>query len=165
MQRFRILGIPAGIGLLVGAAALVTAPVVSTVADGVPDEDYSVIPADILEIIEAAETVFLEQDADATVEYLAEDYSWYRVSDAGPEQVVKGREQTRELLQGFFSNNSWTDSEVQRLGMLGNMLVQVEVDHFEGGNGPQTIRSLNIYEFREGKRWREWKFYPADPGF
>lgn len=43
---------------------------------------------------------------------------------------------------------------------FGNLFVQVEVDRFETPEGPKTIRSLNIYEMKDGKRWREWKFYP-----
>ena len=125
-------------------------------------EDYSQIPPDMLALIAKAEDAFLARNAEAVGPYLAEDYAWYRVDDEGPKQMVKGRDQTIALLQGFFGNNDWTDSEVQRLGMLGNILVQVEVDHFGEGDERRTIRSLNLYEFRNGERWREWKFYPAE---
>lgn len=124
-------------------------------------EDFATIPPDTLALIEAAETAFLDQDATAVGPYLAEDYSWYQVNDEGAKLMIEGREQTVALLEGFFGNNDWTDSDVQRLGMLDNILVQVEIDHFGEGDSARTIRSLNIYEFKNGLRWREWKFYPA----
>ena len=45
--------------------------------------------------------------------------------------------------------------------MLGNILVQVEVDTFMRDGAPTAMETLSVYEFREGKRWREWKFYPT----
>lgn len=124
-------------------------------------EDFAEIPPDMLALIEKAEVAFVDQDATAVSPYLAEDYAWYQVNDEGPKLMIQGRDQTVALLQGFFGNNDWADSDVQRLGMLDNILVQVEIDHFGEGETRRTIRSLNIYEFKDGLRWREWKFYPA----
>ncbi|UCG72290.1 MAG: nuclear transport factor 2 family protein [Chromatiales bacterium] len=124
-------------------------------------EDFADIPPDMLALIEKAEVAFVDQDAAAVGPYLAEDYSWYQVNDEGAKLMIQGRDQTVALLEGFFGNNDWTDSDVQRLGMLDNILVQVEIDHFGEGDTQRTIRSLNIYEFKDGLRWREWKFYPA----
>ena len=124
-------------------------------------EDFAAIPPDTLALIEKAEVAFIDQDAAAVGPYLAEDYAWYQVNDEGPKLMIQGRDQTVALLEGFFGNNDWSDSDVQRLGMLDNILVQVEIDHFGEGETRRTIRSLNIYEFKDGLRWREWKFYPA----
>lgn len=124
-------------------------------------EDFSAIPDEMLTLIEKAETAFIDQDATAVGPYLAEDYSWYQVNDEGPKLMIQGRNETVALLEGFFGNNDWTESDVQRLGMLDNILVQVEIDHFGEGDNARTVRSLNIYEFKDGLRWREWKFYPA----
>lgn len=124
-------------------------------------ENFAEIPPAMLALIEKAEIAFVDQDAAAVGPYLAEDYSWYQVNEAGAKLMIRGRDQTVELLQGFFGNNDWTDSDVQRLGMLDNILVQIEIDHFGEGDSARTIRSLNIYEFKDGLRWREWKFYPA----
>ena len=90
-------------------------------------EDFSEIPADMLELIEKAETAFLDQDAASVGPYLADDYAWYQVNDEGPKLMIQGRDETVALLGGFFGNNDWTDSDVQRLGMLDNILVQVEI--------------------------------------
>lgn len=123
-------------------------------------EDFREIPPDMLALIEKAETAFLEQNAAAVGPYLAENYSWYQVNEEGAKMMIQGRDETVALLGGFFGNNDWRDSDVQRLGMLDNILIQVELDHFGQGETAKTIRSLNIYEFKDGMRWREWKFYP-----
>jgi len=124
-------------------------------------EDFSTIPPDMLTLITKAEEAFLAQDAAAVGPYLAEDYAWYQVNEQGAKMMIQGRDQTVALLGGFFGNNDWRDSDVQRLGMLDNILIQVELDHFGQGETAKTIRSLNIYEFKDGMRWREWKFYPT----
>jgi hypothetical protein len=76
--------------------------------------------------------------------------------------MVRGRAATRERLALFFKSPLWTanDSEVHRLGMVGNTLVQVEIDSLNTENGKVRQTSLHIYEFKDGKRWREFAFYP-----
>lgn len=146
-------------GILLAAIALAADTQTFEASD--PGNRYTTISEEALDIIEAGETAFAEQDAVASGSYLAEDYSWYHVTDEGPKQMISGREQTVELLKTFFSDNSWQESEVHRLGMLDNILVQVEIDTLATANGPEVRRSITIYEFKDGKRWREWKFYPS----
>lgn len=122
---------------------------------------YREIPADVIAMVEAAEIAFMERDADGIREHLAEDFAWYQVNEEGAKQAVKGREETVQLLSSFFAGDSWTESEVHRLGMLGNILIQVEVDTFMRDGEPVELETLSVYEFRDGRRWREWKFYPA----
>jgi hypothetical protein len=125
--------------------------------------NYQQIPADMLAGIEATEAAFLAKDLDTVAKDLADDYSWYKIDAEGPQKMVDGKEATLELLNQFFTNDGgWADAEVHRLGYLGNIFVQVEVDHFNTPDGPKTVRSLNIYELKDGKRWREWKFYPSE---
>jgi hypothetical protein len=40
--------------------------------------------------------------------------------------------------------------------------VQVEDDTYETKTGRSTVRTLNLYEFKDGKRWRNWKFFPVE---
>jgi len=122
---------------------------------------YQQISPEVIAMIEAAEMPFMNQDAAGIGEFLTEDFAWYQVNENGATQAVKGREETVQLLSSFFGNNSWTESEVHRLGMLGNILVQVEVDTFVRDGVPVEMETLSVYEFRGGRRWREWKFYPA----
>lgn len=122
---------------------------------------YREIPDDVIAMVEAAEVPFMNQDAAGIAEHLTEDFAWYQVNEDGVKEAVKGRDATVALLGSFFGNNSWRDSEVHRLGMLGNILIQVEVDTYLRDNEPVAIETLSVYEFRGGKRWREWKFYPT----
>ena len=147
----------AAVGLALFSAWAISLPAAE---EGV---NYQQIPADMLAGIEATEAAFLAKDLDAVAKDLTDDYSWYKIDDEGPQQMVNGKTATLELLNQFFtSDGGWADSEVHRLGYLGNIFVQVEVDHFDSPEGRKTVRSLNIYELKDGKRWREWKLYPSE---
>jgi len=155
--------------LLVAAfiAGAVATPLVSSLAEQAYTwgEAYRQIPADYQQMIDASELAFMKRDVEAAGASLTDDFSWYRVTGEGPELMVRGREATMERLRTFFASPTWTtnDSEVHRLGMVGNILVQVEIDTLNLGQGPVRQTSLHIYEFRDGKRWREFAFYPAQP--
>jgi limonene-1,2-epoxide hydrolase len=150
------------LGFLAGAALVATLQSIAGQHTRQTETNpYREIPADVIAMIEAAEVPFMDQNADAIGEYLTEDFAWYQINAEGVKQAVKGRDATIALLSGFFGNSSWTESEVHRLGMLGNILVQVEVDTFMRDGAPTAMETLSVYEFREGKRWREWKFYPT----
>ncbi len=123
---------------------------------------YTRIAPEVLRMIEHGETAFLKRDPQALAPTLSEDYSWWVVGDKGPTMAMQGRDNTVRMLEGFFKNTQWFDSKVYRLAMVGNMLIQVEVDTVGSPSGPVTKTSLELYEFRDGKRWREWRFTPAD---
>lgn len=127
-------------------------------------EQYRKIPDKYQRMIDASELAFTKRDAAAAADSLTADFSWYRVTEQGPQEMVRGREATAEKLKAFFASPMWTanDSEVHRLGMIGNTLVQVEIDTLNMGQGPVRQTSLHVYEFRDGKRWREFAFYPQD---
>ena len=125
--------------------------------------NYQEYPADALARIEASEQAFIDKDLDMLAGELTEDFTWYKIDAQGPKQMVAGREATLELLNVFFADDGgWQGADVHRLGHLGNLFVQVEIDRFITQDGPKTVRSLNIYEMKDGKRWREWKFYPSE---
>jgi ketosteroid isomerase-like protein len=128
-------------------------------------EQYRTIPARYQKMIDDSENAFMKRDVEASGASLAEDFSWYTVKDDGPKEMVRGRAATMERLKAFFASPMWTtsDSEVHRLGMVGNTLVQVEIDTLNMNGKPVRQTSLHIYEFRDGKRWREFAFYPTDP--
>lgn len=127
-------------------------------------EQYRTIPAHYQKMIDDSEAAFMKRDVEASGAALAEDFSWYTVKDDGPKEMVRGRAATMERLRMFFASPVWTtsDSEVHRLGMVGNTLVQVEIDTLNMEGKPVRQTSLHIYEFRDGKRWREFAFYPTD---
>lgn len=146
-------------GILIAALALAANTRTFEPSDAA--NKYTKISQEALDIISAGEAAFIQQDAEAAGSFLTEDYSWYHITDEGPKQVLSGREKTVQLLKTFFGADSWQESEVHRLGMLENILVQVEIDTIKSESGPEIRRSITIYEFKDGKRWREWKFYPS----
>ncbi len=127
-------------------------------------EQYRAIPESYQKMIDDSENAFMKRDVAASGASLAEDFSWYTVKDDGPKEMVRGREATMARLKMFFESPMWTtsNSEVHRLGMVGNTLVQVEIDTLNPEGKPVRQTSLHIYEFRDGKRWREFAFYPTD---
>jgi ketosteroid isomerase-like protein len=141
-------------------------PAVTTIAEQTYTwgEQYRTIPASYQKMIDDSENAFMKRDVAASGASLAEDFSWYTVKDDGPKEMVRGREATMARLKMFFESPMWTtsDSEVHRLGMVGNTLVQVEIDTLNMEGKPVRQTSLHIYEFRDGKRWREFVFYPTD---
>ncbi len=150
-------------GFLAGALAF---PALTTIAEQTYTwgEQYRTIPARYQKMIDDSENAFMKRDVEASGASLAEDFSWYTVKDDGPKEMVRGREATMERLKMFFASPMWTtsDSEVHRLGMVGNTLVQVEIDTMNFDGKPTRQTSLHIYEFRDGERWREFAFYPTD---
>ena len=127
-------------------------------------EQYRTIPARYQKMIDDSELAFTKRDVEASGAALTEDFSWYTVREDGPKEMVRGREATMARLKMFFESPMWTtnDSEVHRLGMVGNTLVQVEIDTLNMNGKPVRQTSLHIYEFKDGKRWREFAFYPTD---
>jgi ketosteroid isomerase-like protein len=150
-------------GFLAGVVATLAAAVVAeqTYTWG---ERYRSIPAKYQAAIDETELAFTKRDVDGSTALMTEDFSWYTVRDEGPKEMVRGREATRQRLREFFASPLWTtnDSEVHRLGMVGNTLVQVEIDTLNFNGKPTRQTSLHIYEFKDGKRWREFAFYPND---
>jgi hypothetical protein len=151
------------LALLLGLAGMVTAWSASAVRAQVMRDTsrYSKIPKEALRMIERGEAAFLARDAAALGPTLSQDYSWWIIGEQGATKAIAGRDATVTMLSGFFKNAEWHGSKVYRLGMVGNLLIQVEVDTVGSPNGPVEKTSLEIYEFRDGLRWREWRFTPA----
>ena len=115
------------------------------------------------EIIRSSEEAFMKRDLQGSIENLDQDYVLYDIKDDGPVARMRGRDQVEQILGQFFSSDqSWVDSTVDKWGLLDNILVQVEYDDFETDQGVQTIPTLVVFEHRDGKRWREWRFSPRD---
>ena len=150
-------------GFIAGAGVVIAASVAASQVT-TWGEQYRSIPATYQKMIDDSERAFMQRDVAASGASLAEDFSWYTVKDDGPKEMVRGRAATVERLKQFFASPMWTtsDSEVHRLGMVGNTLVQVEIDTLNLNGKPVRQTSLHIYEFRDGKRWREFAFYPTD---
>ncbi|MEO8444618.1 MAG: nuclear transport factor 2 family protein [Gammaproteobacteria bacterium] len=150
-------------GFVAGALLV---PALTTVAEQTYTwgEQYRSIPARYQKMIDDSEQAFTRRDVVASGAAMTEDFSWYTVKEDGPKEMVHGREATMARLKMFFESPMWTtnDSAVHRLGMVGNTLVQVEIDSLNLNGKPVRQTSLHVYEFKDGKRWREFAFYPTD---
>ncbi|MBL8629011.1 MAG: nuclear transport factor 2 family protein [Rhodospirillaceae bacterium] len=161
-----LLALPAVYGAYALSASAVAADTVKTQV--VQDTSkFSQIKPDVLAMIEKGEADFLAKDPQRLGDSITEDFTWYRVMPEGPKLAVQGRENTVKMLSQFFTDTpAGYQSKVYRLAMVGNILVQVEVDKYDSKTeGKVEKTSLEIYEFRDGRRFREWRFAPTATPF
>jgi hypothetical protein len=157
-----LISLPAVYGAYAIAADTVKAQVVQDTSL------YSKIKPDVLAMIEKGEADFMARDPKRLGESITEDFTWYRVMPDGPKLAVQGRENTVNMLAQFFNADApgGFESQVYRLGMVGNILIQVEVDKYDSKTeGKVHKTSLELYEFRDGRRFREWRFTPTASPF
>ncbi len=131
---------------------------------GAHDNDAILDPTNpYTEVIKTSEAAFMKREIEGAIENLDEDYVLFDIKDEGAVARMRGKENVRQILGGFFEmDTSWTDSRVERYGLIHNILVQVEHDTFVKDGVETTIPSLIVFEHRNGKRWREWRFSPRD---
>jgi hypothetical protein len=107
---------------------------------------------------------FLERDTDASIAELSDDYSWNKISAKGAVTRASGLEVTYERTKSlyesdFFDNYLGLDSVP--IAVIGNLGVQYEVEQFLKEDGSKEIlKTLAIYEIKNGKLWRLWAFPP-----
>lgn len=116
--------------------------------------------------MDASSEAFQAKDMDATLEHMAEDFATYELhGDDAPKLLVKGREETVAIMKSFFSGDfgsRWDGADVEKLGSIGNTMVQIEHDRYKYDDGIRTISTFVIIQYKDGKRWREWRLVP-DP--
>lgn len=113
-------------------------------------------------IIQASEAAFMQRDVEGAIANLDSDYILYDIKDDGAVQRVRGIDAVRAALGMMFASDVWLESDVTRLALVDNMLVQIEHDTFKTADGTKSVSTLVVFEHRDGKRWREWRFVPAD---
>jgi len=113
-------------------------------------------------IIQASEKAFLAHEVEGSIANLDEDYVLYDAKEEGPVARVRGIGAVRNALSMMFASDVWIGSEVTRLALIDNTLVQIEHDTFKTPDGPKLVSTLVVFEHRNGKRWREWRFVPSD---
>lgn len=112
-------------------------------------------------VIESSERAFMLRDLEGSIAALDDDYVLYDVTEQGAVPRMQGKENVRRILGGFFADSeAWLDSEVDKWGLIDNLLVQVEYDTYQTDAGPRRVPTLVVFEHRDGKRWREWRFRP-----
>jgi len=116
--------------------------------------------------MEASSAAFLAKDMEATREYLTDDFATYVLhGEDAPKLLVKGRDETIAVMNSFFATDfgtRWEGADVERVGSIGTALVQVEHDRYKYDDGTRTISTLVIIQYKNGKRWKEWRLVP-DP--
>jgi hypothetical protein len=114
-------------------------------------------------VINESEEFFNNRDIEGAILSLDDDFTMYEVTEAGVEERVRGIERVREALGGTFDAGTWLGANVYKWGLTDNTLVQIEEDFFSTEDGGRrSIKTLVVFEHRDGKRWREWRFKPKD---
>ena len=115
------------------------------------------------EVIARSEEDFENLNVEGAILSLDEDFTMYEITEDGVEERVRGIEQVRTVLGSVFGSGTWLGANVYKWGLTDNTLVQIEEDFYrtdEGGT--RAVKSLVVVEYRDGKRWREWRFKPQD---
>ena len=113
------------------------------------------------EIIAKSEASFQAMDIEGALQGLDEDFTMYEITAEGAEERVKGIANVREAVGSVFGTGKWLGANVYKWGLTDNTLVQIEEDFFETEDGGRrSIKTLVVFEHRDGKRWREWRFKP-----
>ena len=114
-------------------------------------------------IIQTSQEAFLNKDVEGAIADLDEDFRYFEIGEDGPKESIRGKENVREALTIMFAADRWLGAEVDRWGLMDNIMVQVEKDTFRTDDGGTiTVPTLVVFEHRNGKRWREWRFRPED---
>ncbi len=115
------------------------------------------------EVIARSEEFFENQNIEGAILGLDDDFTMYSVTDEGVEERVRGIEQVRQAVGAVFGAGAWLGANVYKWGLTDNMLVQVEEDFYRTEDGgARSVKTLVVFEHRDGKRWREWRFKPQD---
>ncbi len=114
-------------------------------------------------IIEQSQAAFKARNADAAVEAFEDDGVFYRITDDGVVELIRGKDNLRRSMRRIFAaENQYVDSKAIRLGLFQNLLVMYHEDRYETDDGLEMIPRVVVVEHRNGKRWREWEFSPKD---
>ena len=115
------------------------------------------------QINEQSSDRFTDLDIEGAVAGLDDDFVMYAITDAGAEERVRGKDAVRASLGQTFGRGNWIGANVYQWGLADNTIVQIEDDHYTTDDGGiEVIKTLVVIEYRDGKRWREWRFKPKD---
>ena len=153
--------------LLIGATALVAFVSESTSNEG---EEFEKLYGQFYEhdnpyaeVIARSEEHFENMEVEGAILSLDDDFTMYEITDEGAEEMVRGIEQVRAALSGVFGSGTWLGANVYKWGLTDNTLVQIEEDFYRTEDGgKRSVKSLVVVEYRDGRRWREWRFKPED---
>ena len=153
--------------LLIGATALVAFVSASTSNES---EEFEKLYGQFYEhdnpyaeVIARSEEHFENMNVEGAILSLDDDFTMYEITDEGAEEMVRGIAQVRAALSGVFGSGTWLGANVYKWGLTDNTLVQIEEDFYSTEDGgTRSVKSLVVVEYRDGRRWREWRFKPQD---
>jgi len=112
-------------------------------------------------IIEESEEFFNDRNIEGAILSLDDDFTMYEITAEGAETRVQGIDQVRKAVGMSFGTGKWLGANVYKWGLTDNTLVQIEEDFFSTEDGgKRSVKTLVVFEHRDGKRWREWRFKP-----
>ena len=110
-------------------------------------------------------TAHHNQDSDAEIAELADNYAWIAVSEAGYQERASGKQIAAEMTRNLYASDYMKDymgAKVQPIAIVGNIGVQLEHENFRDKTGQvKTTTALSVYEVRQGKLLRLWAFLPT----
>ena len=112
-------------------------------------------------IIRKSEEYFNNMNIEGAIESLDDEFTMYNITPEGAKAMVKGKDQVMNAVGNFFSEKKWLGANVYKWGLTDNILVQIEEDFYQTQDGDkESVKTLVVFEHRNGKRWREWRFKP-----
>lgn len=154
---------PDSVTAFVGRMTLAIAAGLAIAGCATPPPTVASASYDYDALIKASQAAFADRNADAAIEAFEDDGAFFRITDQGPVELVRGKENLRRSMKMVFgAANDYVDSKVVRLALIQNVLVMYHEDRYRTEAGVKTIPRVVVVEHRNGKRWREWEFSPQD---
>ncbi len=116
---------------------------------------------DCEEIFLKSSQAYRDRDVEKALTFVADDYTYYRITENGPEILARGKEEVRRNLSAVFSNPSYKRGKAVFTKSFGHIVIALENDTFEKDGREMTLSNLGIYEYKDGKLFRAWSF-PVD---
>ena len=122
-------------------------------------------PEEFVRSMEESSAAFLRKDMEVTRAHMTENFATYELHGQDtPRLLVKVREQSIAAMNFFFSGDfgsRWQGADVERVGSIGDTMVQIEHDHYQYDDSIRTVSTLVLIQYKDGKRWREWRLKPG----
>jgi len=113
---------------------------------------------DYKEVYLASTRAYQDQDIDAMMKHVTDDFSWYNIMPDGANQIASGKEQASTGMKTVFENIDYISGHVDFAKTFGDILVAVETDTIRIEGNKVRMRRMSIYECKEDKLHRCWSF-------
>ncbi len=122
-----------------------------------------------IESIKEARQAF-GQDVEASLDAMTDDAQMINITDEGAVVITDGKDEMRANMTKSFAGQKtrggrWVQEKSggETWGIYKNMKVTYHYSTFIKDDGSEWTRPVIIVaEHKDGKRWREWRFFPVD---